>query len=74
MRRSTLITAAVAASMASASAIASPASLLSLDRASSGTADSNAAVGGFLIPAIAVVAIIGGAIILSDDNDEPTSP
>jgi hypothetical protein len=47
---------------------------VSVDRASSKGEKANEAVGGFLIPAVAVIAVITGAIILSDDDDEPTSP
>ncbi len=38
-------------------------------RASTEAGDSNAAAGGFLIPAIAIVAIIAGVLIISDDSD-----
>ncbi len=47
---------------------------VSVDRASSKGEKANEAVGSFLIPAVAIIAVIGGAIILSDDDDEPTSP
>lgn len=45
-----------------------------LDRAASNGEEANEAVGGFLIPAVAIIAVIGGAIILSDDDDSPDSP
>lgn len=38
-------------------------------RAATNAGNSNEAAGGFLIPAIAIVAIIAGVLIISDDSD-----
>ena len=58
---------------------ANPASSLSVaaaaDRAGAEMEDANAVRGGWLIPAIAIVAIILGVLALSGGNgDRPTSP
>ncbi|MBX3594738.1 hypothetical protein [Sphingomonas sp.] len=78
MRLAKTITAIAACSLAMSSAIAAPAasklSLSGVARASSTADESNDAAGGFLIPAVAVIAVIAGAIVLSNDSGEPTSP
>lgn len=80
MRLAKILTAVAACSLATTSVLAAPAaSKLSLSssksvRASTEAGDSNQAAGGFLIPLIAVVAVIGGIIILVDEDDTPDSP
>ena len=62
---------------ASAVQAATPASKLSLQgtaRAATADKDASQMRGGFIIPAIAIVAIILGIIVLSNDDDEPHSP
>lgn len=78
MRLAKMMTAIAACSLAVSPAIASSAaSKLSLSganvRASTDAGRSSEAAGGFLIPLLAVAAIIGGIIVLVDDNDEPDS-
>ncbi|MCW4463472.1 hypothetical protein OK349_17325 [Sphingomonas sp. BT-65] len=77
MRLAKMMTAIAACSLAVSPAIASSAaSKLSLSnvRASTDAGRSSEAAGGFLIPLIAVVAVIGGIIVLVDDDDSPDSP
>lgn len=67
-----LAAAATAALLMGSAAQASSAQSLSLKnapRASTVAGESNEAVGGFLIPLIAVIAVIGGILIISDDSD-----
>ncbi len=75
-----IIGTALATALVATSAVAQPAATkLSLSKSAkagelrAGTAKgkSNRAVGGFLIPAIAIIAIIGGVLIVSDDSDSP---
>lgn len=79
MRLAKMMMAVAACSLAASPALAaSSASKLSISnssavRASSETGKSNEAVGGFLIPLLAVVAIIGGVIVAVDGDDEPDS-
>ncbi len=80
MRLAKMMMAAAACSLAVAPAIASTsASKLSLSsadavRASTAAGKSNQAAGGFLIPLIAVAAVIAGIIVLVDEDDTPDSP
>ncbi|MCP3732890.1 hypothetical protein M9978_20945 [Sphingomonas sp. MG17] len=39
------------------------------NRAATAVGDANEAKGGFLIPAIAIIAVIVGVLIISDDSD-----
>lgn len=66
----------LAVSPAIASSAASKLSLSTSDavRASTDTGRSNEQVGGFLIPLLAVVAVIGGVLVLVDEDDTPDSP
>lgn len=72
------VAAAVALSMTSAPvlAAASPASSLSVARAGATMSEeSELGTGGFLIPLLALAAIIAGILVVIDDNDEePESP
>ena len=72
----TVAACSLAASPAIASTTASKLSLASSDavRVSTDAGDSNNAVGGFLIPLLAVVAIIGGVLVAVDSDDTPDSP
>ena len=80
MRLAKMMTALAACSLAVSPAIASSAaSKLSLSgsdavRASTDTGRSSEAAGGFLIPLLAVVAVIGGILVLVDGDDTPDSP
>lgn len=74
-----LLTAAAIASMATAPVLAaptSPASKLSLSgvRAATATSKKSELAPAVLIGVLATVAIIGGAVILADSDDEPDSP
>lgn len=74
-----IMTALVACSMAAAPALAtSSASKLSVagaagERASTDTGESNEAIGGILIPAIAIIAIVGAVLIISDGDDSDSN-
>lgn len=77
MRLAKMLTAVSVVSLIATPVMASTsASKLSLSQARVATkaAKSNKAVGGFLIPLIAVIAVIGGVVVAVDDNDEPDSP
>lgn len=73
-----LLTAAAIASMATAPVLAAPtsASKLSLSsvRAKTATSKKSELAPAVLIGVLATVAIIGGAVILADSNDKPSSP
>lgn len=79
MRLAKMMMAAAAVSLAVSPAIASTAasklSLSSADavRASTASGKSNQDAGGFLIPLLAVVAVIGGVLVLIDEDDTPDS-
>ncbi|HUQ95535.1 MAG TPA: hypothetical protein VM120_27910 [Bryobacteraceae bacterium] len=71
----------VALSMTSAPALAqtaTPASKLSVAssqaRVGAAVEDESQLGGGFIIPLLALAAIIAGILVVLDDNDEPTSP
>jgi hypothetical protein len=70
------VAAALAVSMASTPVLAQSAAPLSVSaRSGATTADSNELRGGFIIPAIAIVAVILGLIALTGGNgDRPHSP
>lgn len=68
IRKLTLGVAAAGLTLGSTAVAAAPAA-----RASADVDQAESAVGGFLIPLLAIVAIIGGIIIVSD-SDEPVSP
>lgn len=76
MRFAKVIMAVAACSLAATPALAaSSASKLSIagvtgERASTAAGESNEAVGGFLIPAIAIIAIIGAVVLISDDDSD----
>lgn len=80
MRLAKMMMAVAACSLATSPALAaSSASKLSLSnadvvRASTNAGESNEAAGGFIIPLLAVAAVIGGIIILVDGDDDPDSP
>jgi hypothetical protein len=82
MRFAKTILALAACSLATAPVMASSASSatkLSLSgaastRAASESDKANELGGGFIIPAVAIVAIITGVVIAADDDNEPTSP
>lgn len=78
-----VIKAAVAAviglSMASSPVLAQSAAPLSVaqsvSRASASTQDENELRGGYIIPAVIIIAIIAGVVLLtSGGNDNPSSP
>jgi len=72
-----LLTAAAIASMATAPVLAAPTSSTSLSTvraaATAGENESELAPA-VLIGVLATVAIIGGAVVLADSDDEPNSP
>lgn len=57
-----------------AQATASKLSLSKGVRAGKSVKNAEHASGGFLVPALAIVAVIAGAIVLSDSDDSPHSP
>ncbi|MCP3732879.1 hypothetical protein M9978_20890 [Sphingomonas sp. MG17] len=76
MNLNNFLTGASAALLLASAGVAQANSAKSLSLSSSGAVraasmagDSNEGVGGFLIPAIAIIAIIGGILIISDDSD-----
>lgn len=79
MRLAKMMMGIAACSLAVSPAIASSAaSKLSLStsgaaRASTDAGRSNKEVGGFLIPLLAVAAVIGGVLVLVDNDDTPDS-
>ncbi len=79
MRLAKMMMAAAAVSLAVSPAVASTAaSKLSLSsaesvRASTTAGKSNKDAGGFLIPLLAVAAVIGGVLVLVDEDDTPDS-
>jgi hypothetical protein len=78
MRLAKMMTAVAACSLAVSPAIASSASKLSLSgssavRASTAAGQSNEAAGGFIIPLLAVAAIVLGVVVAVDGDDEPDS-
>lgn len=79
MRFAKALMAIAASSLAIAPAMANPASSLSVGsaksvRAATGAGKSSEVAGGFLIPAIAIVAVITGVILVATDDDKSDSP
>lgn len=85
MRFTKVLTAVAAISMAATPVLAAapaPASKLSLAKASSvpgsvragAKAGKSKAAGGFVVLALAIAAVVGGALAVSDGNDSPDSP
>jgi|GEM_PF-850411 hypothetical protein len=70
------VAAILAVSMASTPVLAQSAAALSVaSRASASTDDENELRGGFIIPAVAVIAIILGILVLTGGGDDgPSSP
>lgn len=69
------VAAILAVSMASTPVLAQSASSLSVAaRSGAETSDENQLRGGFIIPAVAVVAIILGILALTGGGDRPHSP
>lgn len=69
------VAALLAVSMASTPVLAQSAASLSVAaRSSASTSDESEIRGGFLVPAVAVVAIILGILALTGGGDGPSSP
>lgn len=78
MRFAKTLMAVAACSLATAPALANSASKLSLSsaqpaRAATVAGESNEAAGGFIIPLLAVAAIVLGVLVAVDSDDEPDS-
>ncbi|MEG3179130.1 hypothetical protein [Sphingomonas sp. LT1P40] len=80
MRLAKMMMAVAACSLAATPVLAAPAaSKLSVSasksvRGSTTAGESNEGTGGFIIPAIAIIAIILGILVAVDEEDEPQSP
>ncbi len=80
MRLAKMMMAVAACSLATTPVLAAPAaSKLSVSasksvRSSTSAGDSNELRGGFVIPLLAILAIIGGILVVVDEEDEPQSP
>lgn len=72
--RKVSLTAALALSMASTPVLAQSAAPLSVARTSAEAGDSSELRGGFVIPLIAIIAIILGILVAVDGDDPPHSP
>jgi hypothetical protein len=72
MRIKSLIAAAAAASMAAAPVVAAPKPVEVAPQ--SETVEGEQIRGGFLLPLEIIIAIIIGVLLLTDDDDGPTSP
>lgn len=70
---SKLLTAAAIVTMAATPVVAAPAANLSLSRASTAAEKDSEIAGAAIIGVIATVAIIGGAVVLADNDDDPDS-
>jgi sugar phosphate permease len=68
------VAAILAVSMASTPVLAQSAASLSVARSGAETTDENDLRGGFIIPLVAVVAIILGIIAATGGKDRPSSP
>lgn len=66
----------VALSMTSAPVLAAPASSLSVSQARAGATveDESQLGGGFIIPLLALAAIVAGILVVIDNDDDPESP
>ena len=73
MMFSKLLTAAAVVTMAATPVVAAPASMLSLSRAATSSDKDSDLAPAVLIGVLATVAIIGGAVALADNNDDPDS-
>lgn len=73
MRMAKFMAAVAVASMATAPVVAAPASLLSL-RASTKADKENELAPAIIIGVIATAALIGGAVAIANNDDEPDSP
>ena len=76
MRFAKITTAVAACALAVSPALASSASKLSLSgapRAATTVGESNEQAGGFLIPLVAVAAIVLGVVVAVDGDNEPDS-
>jgi hypothetical protein len=69
-----LLTAAAVATLAAAPVMASPAAKLSLSRASTTAENESEVAGAVVIGVLATAALVGGAIVLADNDDDPDSP
>ena len=65
-----LLAAAAVATLATAPVMAAPAAKLSLSRASTAGEDESEIASAAIIGVIATVAIIGGAVVLADNDDD----
>lgn len=80
MRLAKMMMAVAACSLATTPVLAAPAaSKLSVSasksvRSSTSAGDSNEVRGGFIIPAVAIIAIILGILVAVDEDDKPNSP
>ncbi len=78
MKKAILTAASAALLMAGTAAQANSAKSLSLSnspaRAATAAGDSNEAAGGFIVPLLAVVAVILGIVVAVDGDDSPDSP
>lgn len=77
MRINSILAAIAAASMAAAPAVAAPklpAAPAAEVAPQSETVDGEQIRGGFLLPLAIIIAIIIGVILLTKDDEEPTSP
>jgi hypothetical protein len=76
MRLAKIATAVAACSLAVSPALASSASKLSLSnapRAATQVEESNEQAGGFIVPLLAVAAIVLGVVVAVDGDNEPDS-
>ena len=77
MRFAKTLMAVAACSLATAPALANSASKLSLSssaaRASTDAGESNEAAGGFIIPLLAVAAVVLGIVVAVDEDSDPDS-
>jgi hypothetical protein len=80
MRLAKFLTAVAVASLATAPVMAESAnsatklSVAKTARAATPARQANEAVGGFLIPLLAIIAVIGGALAATGGSSEPDSP
>jgi hypothetical protein len=72
MRINSIIAAVAAASMAAAPVVAAPKPVEVAPQ--SETVEGDQIRGGFLLPLAIIIAIIIGVLLLTDDDEEPTSP
>lgn len=68
-----LLTAAAVVTMAATPVVAAPASKLSLSRASTATDKDSELAPAVIIGVLATAAIVGGAVALADNDDDPDS-